>query len=269
MAPRADIRAAPSARRVLGPRWRPRRLAGAPAAHEQIEARLAARIAAGDLPAGTRLPAERDLAEAIGVSRMTVRQALGSLAARSLITRGVGRGTFVCPPRLAHDLRRVAGFTEQVRRAGLQPGAMVRSARRVAAAPPAVAAALGLASGEPAVRIQRIRTGGGIPLALEDSWLPAGRLPGVEDADLTGSLYALLRDGYGLAPVRATEALEPAVASAAQARALGVRRGAPLMRIERTAFADGDLPIEHAHDLFRGEHARFLVDVPREVLSHA
>lgn len=256
-----------AARQALGPAWLPRADDGP--AHRQIEQRLAARIGSGELPDGSRLPGERALAEALGVSRMTVRQALASLAARGLITRGVGRGTFVCPPRLAHDLTRVAGFSEQVRRAGLEPGADVRAVARAAAPPPAVAAALALSPSERAIRIQRVRTGGGIPLALEDSWLPADRFPGLEALDLTGSIYALMRDAYGLGPVRATEALEPAVAAAAEASVLGVRRGAPLMRIERTAYAAADIPVEHARDLHRGEHARFLVDVPREVLSHA
>jgi DNA-binding GntR family transcriptional regulator len=61
----------------------------------QIEAQLAQRIESGGLQAGERLPPERELARSLGVSRMTVRQALGALAERGLVDRGVGRGTFV------------------------------------------------------------------------------------------------------------------------------------------------------------------------------
>ncbi len=61
----------------------------------QIEAQLAERIESGGLQAGERLPPERELARALGVSRMTVRQALDVLARRGLVDRGVGRGTFV------------------------------------------------------------------------------------------------------------------------------------------------------------------------------
>jgi DNA-binding GntR family transcriptional regulator len=61
----------------------------------QIEAQLAERISSGGLQAGERLPPERELARALGVSRMTVRQALDVLARRGLVDRGVGRGTFV------------------------------------------------------------------------------------------------------------------------------------------------------------------------------
>jgi DNA-binding GntR family transcriptional regulator len=71
-----------------------RRRAAEPA-WAQIEAQLAERIESGELRAGERLPPERALAQSLGVSRMTVRQALGALARRGLLERGVGRGTFV------------------------------------------------------------------------------------------------------------------------------------------------------------------------------
>src|SRR5258706_1706405 len=117
--------------------------------HIQIEQQLADAIAAGSLPVGARLPAERELADELAVSRMTVRQALTALAQRGLVERGVGRGTFVAEPKVEHDLRHVAGFTAQMERAGLEPGArLVRAA--VAPVPPAVAAALGLEPGAPA-----------------------------------------------------------------------------------------------------------------------
>lgn len=61
----------------------------------QIEAQLAQRIESGGLQAGERLPPERELARSLGVSRMTVRQALDVLSRRGLVERGVGRGTFV------------------------------------------------------------------------------------------------------------------------------------------------------------------------------
>ena len=70
-------------------------------------------------------------------------------------------------------------------------------------------------------------------MLLEDSWLPAARFPGLLDHDLTGSLYVLMRDGYGLDPVSAVERLEPIVARAHEARALAVPEGAPLMLVER------------------------------------
>ena len=107
---------------VFGGRWAVAERAAKPA-WVQIEEQLADRIESGHLAPGERLPAERELALALAVSRMTVRQALASLAARGLVERGVGRGTFVRDvPKVVHDLTRVAGFTEEVERAGPRGG---------------------------------------------------------------------------------------------------------------------------------------------------
>ena len=85
----------------------------------------------GRAGSGERLPPERDLADALHVSRMTVRQALASLAARGMVERGVGRGTFVREaPRVLHDLTRVAGFAEEVERQGMEAGAQLIEATR-------------------------------------------------------------------------------------------------------------------------------------------
>src|SRR3954469_17520982 len=114
----------PWRRRIFGERWRLKPKSDVPA-HVQIEEQLAERIASRELAAGERLPPERELAKGLGVSRMTVRQALSSLAARGLVERGVGRGTFVSHRKLDHDMTRVAGLTERLERHGLEPGAMV------------------------------------------------------------------------------------------------------------------------------------------------
>ncbi len=234
----------------------------------QIEEALADRIESGRLAAGERIPPERDLAEALSVSRMTVRQALASLAARGLVERGVGRGTFVrANSKVVHDLTRVAGFTEQVERHGLEAGARILGAASCPA-PDQVAQALGLAPGDPTIRLERVRLGGDRPIALEDTWVPSVRFPGLLDHDLTGSLYALMRDPYDLGPVSATERLEPVAARSFEAEALEVEPGSPLMLVQRIAYAADGTAVEFANDRHRGDAARFVISVvPDELLG--
>lgn len=66
-------------------------------AAEQISDRILAAVAVGVLQPGERLPTERDLAEILGVSRATIRQAVARLAALGVLEsrRGRGGGTFV------------------------------------------------------------------------------------------------------------------------------------------------------------------------------
>jgi GntR family transcriptional regulator len=159
----------------------------------------------------------------------------------------------------------VAGLTERLERQGLEPGARVLEVVEREASW-AIAAGLELEPGRPVVRIRRLRLGSGVPLALEDSWLPGERFPGIAGRDLSGSIYELMREGFGLEPVRAVERLEPVVARPHEAKALKIEVGAPLMLVERTAYAADGTPVEFAHDRHRGDKARWIVKVTSDAL---
>jgi len=62
----------------------------------QIRNRVRDLILSGDLPPGTRLPPERDMAARLGVNRTTVSNAYRELGADGLVEGHVGRGTTVC-----------------------------------------------------------------------------------------------------------------------------------------------------------------------------
>ena len=212
--------------------------------YAQIVAEVEQAIADGDLAPGDRLPAERELAAAHGVSRMTVRQALQTLQARGLLRRAIGRngGSFVARPKVERDLGTFSGLSEQLRRQGVVAGARVVSARAVGAV----------------IEIVRIRFADGEPFALERSRFPAARFHGLLALELTGSLYELLEDHFDAAPVRAVERIEPVLASAEEAAALAVRAGAPLLLVDRVAYDRGGVEVETARDVFRGDRTRIV-----------
>jgi GntR family transcriptional regulator len=228
--------------------------------HGQIEDWLSDAIASGQIAPGDRLPTEQDLSAWLGVSRMTLRHALAELAQRGLVTRTVGRngGTFVAEPKVEQDLTVLAGFSEQLRRHGLVAGARVLAATEIPASP-AAAAALELKAGDRVYEVRRLRLAGGLPILIEHSLFPAALCPDMLDYRLDGSLYELLEEKYGQRPHRAKESLEPVSAGVREAEALGVAEGAPLMLVERTAYAQSGLPLEFARDLFRGDRTRVVV----------
>ena len=207
--------------------------------HAQIEDWLADAIAAGALAPGDRMPTEHDLAAWLGVSRMTLRHALGELARRGLVTRAVGRngGTFVAEAKLEQDLTTLAGFSEQLRRHGMVAGARVLSAAERPAGP-AAAAALELAEGDPVYEVRRIRLADGKPIVLEHSLFPAGAVS--RHAGLPAGRLAV-RAARG--QVRAAAAPGPGEPGAGRPPECGrprrwrSREGAPLMLVERTAYA--------------------------------
>src|SRR5215470_648663 len=229
-------------------------------AHVQIERWLLDSIASGELVSGDRLPPERDFAAALGVSRMTLRQSLDVLARRGLLARTIGRrgGTFVVEPKVECDLTTLIGFSEQLRRRGMTPGARVVSATEEAA-DATVAKALALEEGATVYLIARVRLANERPLLLERSHFPAERFPGLLEESLEGSLYDLLEERYGQRPQRALESLESVSAGPQEARLLEVPKGRALMLVERVAYAADGVPVEFARDLFRGDRTRIVV----------
>jgi GntR family transcriptional regulator len=225
--------------------------------HLRIERWLADLVDRGMLRVGDRLPAESDLAGRLGVSRMTLRQALGALEARGLVERRRGRsgGTFVTRPRIECDLTGLPGFTEQMRRAHVRAGARVVRARLMQPADE-VTRALDLAQGQRVYEVLRVRSANREPLAFEETYLAARDFPGLLGHRLTGSIYALMERSYGLAPHTAREWLEPVLADERVAGLLETAVGAPLMLVTRTAYTSSGRPIEHAYDRYRADRTR-------------
>ena len=219
-------------------------------AHAQIESWLDDVVAAGKLGPGDRLPPERELAERLGVSRMTLRHALASLERRGLLVRRVGRdgGTFVAEPRI--ELTGLAGLSDQLRAQGLAAGARVLSAVERDATP--AEAELG----DRVYEIVRVRLADGEPVALERGVYSAAVYCGLLDEPLDGSLYELMRNRGEEAPARAVERLEPTVAAPEDAGALGIEPGSPLLLVERDAYGASGRLLERSRDLFRGDRTR-------------
>lgn len=225
-------------------------------AHARIEEWLERLIHSGQLKLEDRLPSEVEMSAALGVSRMTLRQALNGLESKGLLVRKRGRwgGSFVARPRLEYELSGLPGFTEQMRRSNALAGARVTEATTVSPAPE-VRQALQLARGQKVHRVIRVRLANREPVAVEVNSYPAGVFPDLLSQPLNGSLYALLR-GFGHPPFSATEVLEPVIASPEYANLLWMEEGSPLMLIQRTAYDKEGRPVEHSLDYFRPDRIR-------------
>jgi GntR family transcriptional regulator len=189
-----------------------------------------------------------------------VRAALAELERTGQVRRVRGRtgGIFVAERKVERDLTSLSGLPAYLRRQGFQSDARVISTA-TAAAEDEVATALGLGPGALVHEVVRVRLADGQPISLERAAFPADRFPGLLDHSLSGSLYELLASRYELEPGEAEERIEVVAAGAAEARLLGVPRGAPLVSIARTAWSAEGVPFERSHDLFRGDRVRIVV----------
>ena len=212
------------------------------------------------LPPGSAVPTERELAATLSTSRTTVRQALVDLVAEGRLVRRQGAGTFIAEPKVTWPLH-LTSFTEAAAANGFQASTELIAVEKVKAEGE-VADRLGLRTGAPVVRIERLRLADDRPMAVETSHLSAGRFPRLtQNIRKWQSLYELLREVYGVSPVRAQELIATAPASPREAALLGTETGAPMLVLGRhSRDADGE-PVEWVTSWYRGDRVTFVADL--------
>lgn len=189
-----------------------RREAGVPLYH-QIKAWILEQIQDGTWMPGERIPTEPELCALFDVSRGTVRQALGELAAEERIYLIHGRGTFVSfPTRKPWSLSSEFSLTDVLRSQGLRHEKRVLSLEVIPAAPPA-AAGLRVEPGTSLTFLKRLWIAEGRPLMVTESFMPAKVTSALLGMDLTNlSVYEVLAD-MGLPIARVERTITARIAS--------------------------------------------------------
>ncbi len=216
--------------------------------HEQLRSiliDLARTLAPGDL-----LPSERQLCLDHRVSRITVRQAVKQLVNDGLLVSVRGKGTFVAA-RTARSRLHLASFTDEMRRMGLEPSTVLLSCE-LAVPPPRTAAALGMAERARAYHIRRLRLADKLQISVDDGWYPQRLFPGLDELDLTSSIYRALADRYGYTIDRAEQTVGSSEATTEMSTLLGLAPRRPVLVADRVSYS-GDTAVEHALTTYRGD----------------
>ncbi|MFJ5370298.1 GntR family transcriptional regulator [Bosea sp. CER48] len=220
--------------------------------YQQLENELVRLIGDGILPPGTTLPAERQLAERLSISRTTVQRSYNALRQRKMLSAQGRLGSIVQGPgpRLHSGMDRLKGFTEEMRELGREPSSQILERRVVKDR--LIASVFGEPSHTSFLKLARIRSGDGVPMSREIAWYNLGRVPGLEQADLSGSVYARLA-GLGQPLVRCDQSIEAAAPTSEECAIFGFEHPAPCLLIKRRSFCvDGGM-LEYVEGLFRGD----------------
>jgi GntR family transcriptional regulator len=211
----------------------------------QVKDLMVQRLAAGAWRPGEALPSEFGLAAEFKVSQGTMRKALDELAAQNLLVRQQGKGTFVAQ----HTMQRALfHFFHLVADGGTRalPAARVLSLRD-AKADRHEAARLKVKPGSAVVRLKRLRLLDGRAAIFERIVLPAAIFPRFVarmPVDVPNELYRYYEDVYGVTVARASERLKAVTATAEEAKGLKLGKTAPLLEIDRIAYALGGRAVE-------------------------
>ncbi|KQQ57631.1 GntR family transcriptional regulator [Pseudomonas sp. Leaf129] len=205
--------------------------------YQQIAQQLLEEIHRGDFEPSGKLPSEAEIGERFAVSRVTVRLAIGKLCDEGVVERKQGKGTFVAAKQLRHGLDALRSFHEALLLQGLKSTMQVID-HHLVLTPEGLRHLFPEAA--QSLCVERLHFVDGEPIALGRSHLPA-ELAGVVWKEVEQQpIYSVLEQVTGCPVSRADMAIRAQQADKGLADALGIKRGAALLVMERTSwFADG------------------------------
>ena len=221
--------------------------------HERAQQFVLDLIGGPAYSAGDRIPSERELSDRTGISRMTIRKALGHLIARGVLERRTTSGTFIPEPVIRRPFSGhmfVNGITETVRQCGGKPGSKTLLFEE-RAADEGVAQRLEIQPGAPLFVMRRLRYVNELPFCIETIHLRADRIPDLTAEDLVGeqSLFALLKNRYGIVMRDCRGLISVSTASRVEAEYLGLGRDPSVLLFQAVTLDVNGKPMEYLHSL--------------------
>ena len=220
--------------------------------YQQLEEQLTALIIRGTLPVGMTLPAERQLAKDLDISRATVQRCYNTLRQRKLVGAFGRLGSIVQGPaaRLNTGMDRLKGFTEEMRELGRIPSSKVLE--QTIGPDRSIASIFGLSSDAIFLKVVRVRSGDGVPMSRELAWYSLGAAPGLADRDLTQSIYAHLAE-EGAPLVDCEQTIEATMPTEQECDIFGFATPVPCLLIKRRSYTGAQVMVEYVEGLFRGD----------------
>lgn len=210
--------------------------------------------------AGEQFPPERQLAEALGISRMTLRRAIDELVAKGAVRRRHGAGVFALGPKLDQPLA-ASSFTEDMLARGMRPGSRV-VAFDVTRAGAHIGRRLHVDENAEVIAILRLRLADEEPLALEELHIPSALVPGLCAEDLeNSSFYELLRSRFDIVLNHSVQTIEPTLLDTDEAKVLGVPEQSPALLFERTSSGAHGVPFEFVRSVYRGDRYKIRTEL--------
>ena len=230
--------------------------------YEQITRMLTQSLIDGEWKAGEIIPSEMELAARFQVSQGTVRKAIDALVSENILTRRQGKGTYVSSHNAEVQKLRFLRLAGPDGNKALPQNKLISCTRGKATAK--VAKQLNIKTGTPIIEIKRLLIFEGRPLIYDHIILPAQEFNGLNAKqidDYKGSLYRMYEELYGIPMVGAHEQIRAVEAPAEVSLALGLKKGTPLLQIERIAYSYGNRPLEWRLGLCLTDYYHYQADL--------
>lgn len=228
--------------------------------YRQFKSKLVKEIETGARVAHSQLPSEREWVTKLGVSRITVRQALNELVQQGYLYSVPGKGFFVGEPPGARMLDAFLSFTAAAQQRGEKATSRVLAARLMSASAE-VARSLHVDPGTEVVFLSRLRLSNDVPMMIQESYLPHALVPGLLSRDLDCiSVYATLHEDYRLQLSRGETTISARPAQKKESSLLDLKPPAVVLVADQTTFAVSGQCVERSvHVMHPVRHPLFLV----------
>ncbi len=222
-------------------------------------------IKAKELVPGTLMPSEQEICEKLRISRTVVRQAMGELERKGLVTKQNGKRSTVAYPIYNGSLmQNLQGFYEDAVSKGQKPTTRVLDLR-VEPAKGEVAEALKLKEGVPVIMINRLRFLDGEPEVLVVTYITESKCAGLINEDLNNqSLYELLARKFGLIIAQGQRTVQAIALDRADAKLLALRSKSPALLLKSIGLLETGEPLEYFVAKHRGDRSKFHMNLIRD-----
>ncbi len=227
--------------------------------HIQVEELMRKLIASPEFRNGAFLPKEVELANRLGVSRNTIRQATNKLEYEGLLVRKKGVGTRVAQKKtLSTGLDHWYSFTQEMRERGIQVENLFIKAEWIPA-DEKLASFFNIRLHKNILKLSKLKGSEGEPIVFFESYFHP-RIGIDKDDDFSRPLYTLLEEKFGVLVVRSNEHINAGKAGKL-ARKLKVDASDPILIRERFVYDPGDRPIEYNVGYYRSDKFTYSIDI--------
>lgn len=228
----------------------------------QLKKILEDMISSGKYKIGDPFPTEREIAKQFGVSRITVREAIGHLVYQGILRREQGRGTFVSQPKAFERVNELISYTQDMINRGMKPSSKVLEVK-LERPSWEVMNSLRLDESDKVIKLARLRLADKEPMTIQTAYLPHNICPEVYEKEFdwtTQSLSLVLKD-LGLEVVSAIQRISAGIANTLEADLLEIPSGSPLLVGEQVSYLGDGRPIEALRSVYRADRYDIVVNL--------
>lgn len=230
--------------------------------HAQVETILRNLIELPEYQNGKMLPNEVHMANKLGISRNTVRQATNKLVYEQLLVRKKGVGTRVAKNNITTKLNKWTSFTHEMDEKGVVfKNYSVKVSRVVP--DKEIQQLFNISEGAKVIKLERLRGLEKGPIVYFISYF--NPLTGLtETEDYSKPLYEKLENEHHITVAVSKEGISAILANKKLAEKLNISIGDPILFRKRVVCDPGDRPIEYNLGYYRADSFTYTIDIAKD-----